>query len=562
MNPYAQLDPAPANANPYFALDPSAPSSLPKPDFSGQTLEVATPWGNLDTGVGLSPTADAILAGAGKYVADKYAGIKGASGWVANKLGLIPDSAMANINAENAAQESRADAALLRDPRAAGGYLGMGAVPWALAGAGVAPAMALGAASGALDPATSMPQRVWNAGVGGLASGATQGAANTIANLFAPAASGALSSALARARQFGINVSAGQAGGQPALQWIERGLQMFPGSAGVMQQGARANDQAVGRVLSRSIGQDADTITPDVLSNAAADIGAQFERYKSLGTPISFGPDYFNSVRELADAESALPTASQNPQVFKLVDSYAPLSAMVPGAAPQTTAAQAIAARSRLAGDAADSFKSGNSSLGQAQQSIVDSLDDAIQGSLGPGVSNAYATTRNQWRNLLAIQKAADPTATGNPSLIKIGTALRQQNPQSWARTPWGQDDLLDLSRIGSLMKDSLGNSGTAQREGQLGTIATMVGGAIGGHEMSGSLEGAAAGAALPLGAWGMAKLYNSAPAQFAARTLFPGRTAGPITNPLAQLLMQGGGSLGTNTASLLNAQTPPLMLP
>lgn len=560
MNPYAQLDPAPASGNPYFALDPATQATAPTPDFSGQSLEVATPFGNIDTHVPLSPTVDAYLAGAGKYVADKYAGVKGASGWVANKLGLIPDSAMAKINAENAAQESPADSALLRDPRAAGGYLGMGAVPWALAGAGVAPAMALGATAGALDPATSMPQRIWNAGVGGLASGATQGATNTIANLFAPAASGALSSALARARQFGINVSAGQAGQQPALQWIERGLQMFPGSAGVMQDVARGNDKAVGTTLARSIGQEADTITPDVLSNAASDLGAQFERYKSLDTPITFGPDYFSNVRSLADAESQLPKASQNPQVFNLVDSYAPASAMVPGAQPQTSMAQAIQARSRLAGDMSDSFKSGNSSLGQTQQSILNALDDAIQGSLGPGVSDAYAATRNQWRNLLAIQKAADPGATGNPSLLKIGTALRQQNPQAWARTPWGQDDLLDLARIGSLMKDSLGNSGTAQREGQLGTIATMVGGAMGGHEMAGDWKGAAAGAALPLGAWGLAKLYQTAPAQFAARTVFPGRMAAPITNPIARLLMQAGGSLGTNTASLLNAQTPPML--
>src|SRR6185437_3275037 len=131
---------------------------------------------------------------------------------------------------------------------------------------------------------------------------------------------------------------------------------------------------------------------------------------------------------------------------------------------------------------------------------------------------------------------------------------------QTWARTPWGQDDLLDLSRVGAILKDTLGNSGTAQRESQMhtvGTLGTVAGGAVLGHKLGGGVEGMLAGAASPLAAWGLAKGYQMGPTQALARTLFPGQLGGQVTNPLARLLMGGTAQAAGQLPSYVRGLTP-----
>jgi hypothetical protein len=188
--------------------------------------------------------------------------------------------------------------------------------------------------------------------------------------------------------------------------------------------------------------------------------------------------------------------------------------------------------------------------LQDALQGLRDSLDDAFERTLTTSGNTADAAAlreaRNQYRNLLVLEKAAtgagSATAEGLLSPSQLRGAVVQQNRRNYAR---GNGDFADIARAGEAVLRPLPQSGTAPRQNMqhvlqlLGTIVGGGAGAAGGP--AGAITGAAAGLAAPALA-GRVLMSRPVQAYLGNQALRPGA---PDTTPraLVRALLAAGAA-------------------
>lgn len=175
------------------------------------------------------------------------------------------------------------------------------------------------------------------------------------------------------------------------------------------------------------------------------------------------------------------------------------------------------------------------------------SLDDAFERTLQRNGNtadlDALRQARNQYRNLLVIEKAAtgagSATAEGLLSPSQLKGAVVQQNRRAYAR---GQGDFADLARAGEAVMRPLPNSGTAPRQHfqnlvtALGSgIGGVLGGAAGGP--AGGLAGVLAGAGAPsAAAYGL--MSRPVQAYLGNQAWLPGQAGAAGPSALARALV------------------------
>lgn len=333
----------------------------------------------------------------------------------------------------------------------------------------------------------------------------------------------------------GVPVSAGQRVGSEALRRRE----------GMTAAGQALNEtqrEALTRAALRTTGTDASRATPEVLADTARRIGSVFDGV-ARGVDVTPDPATVNAVAQANQTYQQLaPKASQAPIIGEIVKRMT--GAFRNG---QTIPASTVNSwRANLS-------KLTTSSDGATRSAAVDAmnaLDDALASTLtnmGRADDVArLATAREQWRNFLAIQKAAtsagEVAAAGILSPSALRSAVVQQGRASYAQGNRGE--LGDLARAGEGILRPLPNSGTAQNIQAMGLPG--LGWASAGAGL-GSLAGGPTGGAL--GA--------------ATGTVMPGllgmlRMSGPMQNWLAnQTVGRGGSILPTNAlAPVLSALT------
>ena len=122
---------------------------------------------------------------------------------------------------------------------------------------------------------------------------------------------------------------------------------------------------------------------------------------------------------------------------------------------------------------------------------------------MGPDIVGDWRNARREYRNLLAIDKAAsggtaESRTSGNLSPGALTASVRSLDPRGFAR---GRGEMNDLARLGDLLSAQAPNSGTAQRTG-IRNMLTLAGPAATGGVLGAAsgvpLLGVAAGTALP----------------------------------------------------------------
>jgi len=192
-----------------------------------------------------------------------------------------------------------------------------------------------------------------------------------------------------------------------------------------------------------------------------------------------------------------------------------------------------------------------NPELRTALYGMRDALDGAMErsiASVNPTDAGLWREARNQYRNLLTIERAAtgagENAALGliSPSALRNAT-VSTQGRRSYAR---GSGDFAELARAGEALMKPLPDSGTASRTAvrALGTSVPAVVGALAGTGAgpAGTLAGMAAGAAIPKVA---GALMMTGPVQN-----YLMRNAGAVTPQqravINALLLGGGTTAGT----------------
>lgn len=304
----------------------------------------------------------------------------------------------------------------------------------------------------------------------------------------------------------GVDLTAGQRTGSKMLRNVESEL----GGGAAANMVDRQGEQFTAAALRRA-GVDAPRATPEVIDGAFTRIGQQFDdlvaRNRLVPDPQMI-TDLRGTIREYGQL---VPESARAPIVEGITNDIVDTirrNGSIPGDSYQSLT-------SRIA-KAARSTK--DPELGSALRGIRETLDDAMERSIqaagNSGDMEAWRTARNQYRNLMVIEKAAtgagENAAAGLISPSQLRNATVQQGRRAYAR---GQGDFAELARAGEGVMKPLPDSGTAGRTAAraLGTsvpaaIGATLGGSIG--NLPGGIMGAAAGAALPFAA-GRAVLSN-----------------------------------------------------
>jgi hypothetical protein len=371
-----------------------------------------------------------------------------------------------------------------------------------------------------------------------LAPGVTMAARRGVTPIQTTPERAALADAL---RGEGVDLTAGQATGSKPLQWMESTLGDLPGSGGraaVTQ--TRQAEQFTAAAL-RRVGENADRATPEVIDRAFTRIGHDFDQLaarNNLHMDRQFATDLVDNVREY---NSLVPNSMRSPIVENVVNDLAAHAGQNGGA---LTGEYYQALRSRLERAAKSSAR--DPQLSEALRGLRTSLDDAMERTLAatnPADLGAWRAVRNEYRNMMVIEKAAtgagSQTAEGliSPSQLRNATVVAHGR-RNYAR---GQGDFAELSLAGEAVMKPLPNSGTAPRM-YMQHLASALSGAAGGSVAG--LPGAIAGAAVPATV-GRALMSQPVQRYLGNRLLGPAAPGARRNEALAAALLARQGQTG-----------------
>jgi hypothetical protein len=339
------------------------------------------------------------------------------------------------------------------------GGAGALAGPSAMLRYGVVPGVASEAAGQATDGTALEPYaaaaRAAAALAAPIAAGAVGKTAQTIISPSAGQISPARQAAVDLLRREGVQPTAGQVvGGRAAESQLYREAATTAGRARADQ----ALDDFTSAVMTR-VGSPAGTkATTDALEEAATRIGGVFDDVVK-GVDVSPDPSglmgfsaALKTYRDLAPKDTA-------PQILENVNKQLVTAFRTKKPIPAETAKTWRSTISKLT-------KSQDQATREAAVDAIEAIDDMIEGALKaagrPQDIARLGEARNQYRNLLAIESAAQrANVEGVISPLALRTALLQQGRRRYVQ---GKGDLAPITRAASDILQPLPQSGTSPR--------------------------------------------------------------------------------------------------
>lgn len=341
-----------------------------------------------------------------------------------------------------------------------------------------------GAGFSALQPVTQDESRAQNAVVGGALGLVGAGIAAGLermgtraANAITPEIRALYEAAKAR----GINLTPTQLSDSRALKFLESQLRSLPLSGAQSRSAAQRADW--NRAVARTVGSDADAVTPEVYAASKARIGSEFNRLSAqnqlpvddalLGKLVSVQQD----AAQLGDEATGRAVNSMIERLMAQTKDGA-----LPGKAYQSFDSE-LGRLMKTGGE--KSFY-----LGQIRDALRSSMDDAIS----PADRAAWQTARGQYKNLKTLRDIV-PQDGGDisPAALRGRVMANQAGKEAAASGRAGE--LGVLSQIGQRMKEPQ-SSGTAERLWLLatgagglanlpGTLATLAAGNVAGRTLN-----------------------------------------------------------------------------
>lgn len=360
------------------------------------------------------------------------------------------DATLAKLKQQEADKDSLY--APLREKRPIATGLGeaapMLAVP--VGGAGNAAAfIGRSALAGGIPAALSYgtPEERLKAGAVGALGGAVGGGIGLgAAKLLRPAGAstaGLSDDAAKAAERLGMKLSPGQRTQNAGMIGFENYLAKSPGSSGVMQTRAAANQTALNRAAAKSMGQTADTLDDGAFSAARDAIGAEFSRLQGITSP-KLDQDFMAALVKV-DSDNAARGAFRSKPIDSVVDKALDLAAQ-----NNLTGKAYKEIRSELSSKAQEAFRAGDSTLGAALKTIRKALDDAAKKSLAPDDQKAWDTARQQWQAYKVLTKG-NVAEAGDVSAARVAAQLRRGGDQF--RTGATKGPLSDIAKVGEAIK-------------------------------------------------------------------------------------------------------------
>ncbi len=310
----------------------------------------------------------------------------------------------------------------------------------------------------------------------------------------------------------GVRLSAGQRSGSRPLQYFEQALGDLPGSGrGAATVSERSAEQFTAAALRRA-GENTPRATPEVVDRAFTRIGNRFDELaqrNTLHVDQRFGTDIQDAIR---DYHGIVSPPNRAPVIQDFMAEIGTGLQRHNGTLPGDTF-QSLTSRIERAARAAKGSPEVADTLRDMRAALNDAMERSISRSGNMADLGAWREVRNQYRNMLVIERAAtgagENAALGLISPSQLRNATVGQNRRAYAR---GNGDFAELARSGEAVMKPLPQSGTAPRS-YAQHLPVAIGAAIGGT-FAGVPGAALGGAAAITGPPIVGRLLMSRPVQ------------------------------------------------
>lgn len=295
--------------------------------------------------------------------------------------------------------------------------------------------------------------------------------------------------------QEGIEASAGQQSGSKALRYAESELGDSPGAGGAAtRQQERTGRQFTNAILAR-VGErwaPNERIT-QVVDRAHNRNGQMFDDLAAR-TNSPYDTAFINDLYVGRDQYNHL---FVDPLRAPIVDNILEHAVNKMVRSPNFTGEEYRALRSRI-----ERTRRGTKDpeVQEYLATVRQAMDDLVERHAAPGLMEAWRETRNQYRNLLVLDRVAtaagEQAASGHVSPAQLRNAtVNLHGRRNYAR---GHGDFADLARAGEEVLTPLPQSGTAPRSFVRNTLGAL--GAGIGYASHGDPGAVMAGAAVGMG--------------------------------------------------------------
>lgn len=298
-----------------------------------------------------------------------------------------------------------------------------------------------------------------------------------------------------------VDLTAGQKTGNKGLQYLESASGQVPLGGGKARAISEAQGEQFTKAALSKAGINAERATPEVIDAAFERLGKEFDTLAGATTikpDQKLGMDLFGTLSDYMQKTSA---TERKPYIQNLINE--------------------ITAKAQSGFISGDFYKSTRSAIERLRRGTSDpefngaladirgALDDAVERSISPDLVDRWRDVRNQYRNVLPLERAATAAGENAAQGIVSPSALKQavlalHGRRNYAR---GSGDFADLARAGEGIMRPLPDSGTAGRTQAFRLLDGMglaSGGAAGallsGGNTAGTVAGALAGQALAAG--------------------------------------------------------------
>lgn len=367
-----------------------------------------------------------------------------------------------------------------------------------------------GAAFAGAQPIAEGESRATNAAVGGglgvLGQGIASGA-GVAANRAVESLSPVVRQSIASARAAGIPLNVAQVTNSAPIRAAQAVTKYLPFSGA--SKSAKAQQEAFNRAVARSFGEDAPTLSDDVMRGARRRLGDQFDDIYGRNE-VAITPDV---ARRMAQVESNAARDLTGDEAGRVARQFQRIL---------DDAGEGV-----MSGDKYKSLRGAikkledNTQTGQYVRELRQLLDDAAVQSVGPDDAARLAKIRGQYANLRVAEDALKQVsgAAGDIRPASLFPLIRKGSTK----------EMRELAKIGqNVLKETIGDSGTGQRNLWAGLLT-------GGAAMSGLGKLAAGGilAGRALNSQTASKLLQQGrPTQGLARLLQPAPKLLPLAAP------------------------------
>jgi hypothetical protein len=336
---------------------------------------------------------------------------------------------------------------------AGGGYLGE-KITNLLFGRGAAPAVG-GAGGGGVSSAQATVSATPTAQVTG--GGVNLGAV-------APESGAALTAAqkaiLERGKAMGFKTTPAQETGSRSLLQMEARMESSPFTSAPFNTIKTENQKVLNRATAQAIGVNSDELSNPVLAQAQRQIS---DVYKKVATPDVRkvdGMTFMNNIDLVDNAFEGLTTQPLKTNVLVKQLQDLALKGEASGVQLQNLSSK-IGKRAKNEMTTA----MGDRELGSALFQLKEMVDDALSAGLSKAEQEAFATARNNYRNLMTIRTASGVVnpSSGNVSGLNLASALTRKDPQGFVFGS-NQTPMYEAARFAQAFRPIVGDSGTATR--------------------------------------------------------------------------------------------------